>query len=165
MPSCWKSAILQRLGCLVLEQMEERVREIESCADPEVRESARKLVSELISFHGEAGGRLLQLVEAENGKEFLRRTAEDPKIAALYFLHGLHPEGLEIRVEKALESVRPYLNSHGGSVELLGIEEGRIRVRLQGSCQGCPSSAETLKNSIEEAILAAAPDSEGIEVV
>jgi Fe-S cluster biogenesis protein NfuA len=50
-------------------------------------------------------------------------------------------------------------------VELVDIDAGRIRLRLQGSCDGCPSSAETLRGAIEEAILAAAPDVEGIEVV
>ena len=149
----------------MLERLEELVREVEAWPDPAIREPARNLVSELLSFHAEAVGRLLELVEAEHGKAFLRRAAEDPKVSALCLLHGLHPEELESRVEGALETVRPYLNSHGGSVELVGVQDGRVRLRLQGSCQGCPSSAETLKHSIEEAILAAAPDSEGIEVV
>jgi nitrite reductase/ring-hydroxylating ferredoxin subunit len=48
-------------------------------------------------------------------------------------------------------------------VELLGIEEGVARVRMEGSCDGCPSSAVTLKLAIEEAVLKAAPDLEGIE--
>jgi Fe-S cluster biogenesis protein NfuA len=54
--------------------------------------------------------------------------------------------------------VRPYLESHGGNVELLGIEEGVVRLQLQGSCSGCPSSAVTLKLAVEEAIHKAAPD-------
>jgi Fe-S cluster biogenesis protein NfuA/nitrite reductase/ring-hydroxylating ferredoxin subunit len=59
--------------------------------------------------------------------------------------------------------VRPYLQSHGGNVELLGVEEGVARLRLQGSCSGCPSSTMTLKLAIEEAVLKAAPDLERIE--
>ena len=64
---------------------------------------------------------------------------------------------------RALEEVRPYLQSHGGNVELLGVEGGVARLRMQGSCGGCPSSAMTLKLAIEEAIQKAAPDLEGIE--
>jgi nitrite reductase/ring-hydroxylating ferredoxin subunit len=48
-------------------------------------------------------------------------------------------------------------------VELLGIEGGVVRVRMEGSCDGCPSSAMTLKLAIEEAVLKAAPDLEGVE--
>jgi Fe-S cluster biogenesis protein NfuA/nitrite reductase/ring-hydroxylating ferredoxin subunit len=70
---------------------------------------------------------------------------------------------VETRVVKALEEVRPYLQSHGGNVELLGIAGGVARVRMQGSCDGCPSSAVTLELAIEEAVQKAAPDLEGIE--
>jgi Fe-S cluster biogenesis protein NfuA len=79
-------------------------------------------------------------------------------------LYGLHPLDLETRVRQALEQVRPYLQSHGGNVELLGVEGGIIRLRLQGSCHGCPSSAQTLKSTIEEAIAEKAPDAAGLQV-
>jgi Fe-S cluster biogenesis protein NfuA/nitrite reductase/ring-hydroxylating ferredoxin subunit len=59
--------------------------------------------------------------------------------------------------------VRPYMQSHGGNVELLGVEGGVARVRLEGSCDGCPSSTVTLKLAIEEAIMKAAPDLERVE--
>jgi Fe-S cluster biogenesis protein NfuA/nitrite reductase/ring-hydroxylating ferredoxin subunit len=58
----------------------------------------------------------------------------------------------------ALDEVRPYLESHGGDVELLGIEQDSVRLRLQGSCSGCPSSTMTLKLAIENAIHKAAPE-------
>src|SRR5215208_3725859 len=78
-------------------------------------------------------------------------------------LDGLHPLDVETRVVRALEEVRPYLQSHGGNVELLGVEGGVARLRMQGSCSGCPSSTMTLKLAIEEAIQKTAPDLEGIE--
>ena len=55
--------------------------------------------------------------------------------------------------------MRPALKSHGGEVTLLGVDDGVVRLKMEGSCHGCPSSAATLKNTIEEAIIAAAPDS------
>ena len=63
----------------------------------------------------------------------------------------------------ALDEVRPYLESHGGDVELVGVEDGVVRLRLEGSCSGCPSSTVTLKLAIEDAIHKAAPDVERIE--
>jgi Fe-S cluster biogenesis protein NfuA/nitrite reductase/ring-hydroxylating ferredoxin subunit len=89
--------------------------------------------------------------------------AEDELVSHLMLLHGLHPLDVETRVIRALEEVRPYLQSHGGNVELLGVEGGVARLRMQGSCDGCPSSAVTLKLAIEEAVQKAAPDLEGIE--
>jgi Fe-S cluster biogenesis protein NfuA len=79
-------------------------------------------------------------------------------------LHGLHPLDLETRVRQALENVRPLLRSHGGNVELLGLAGAVVRLRMLGSCDGCPSSALTLKSAIEDAIFERAPDVIGIEV-
>ena len=65
---------------------------------------------------------------------------------------------------EALATVRPYMESHGGDVELLGIEDGVARLRLEGHCNGCPASAATLELAIKEAIEEAAPDLAGLEV-
>src|SRR4051795_9537844 len=89
--------------------------------------------------------------------------AADELAAPLLLLHGLHPVPLEARVRGALDEVRPYLESHGGNVELLGVEEAVVRLRMEGSCSGCPSSTVTLKLAIEDAIHKAAPDIDGIE--
>jgi Fe-S cluster biogenesis protein NfuA/nitrite reductase/ring-hydroxylating ferredoxin subunit len=86
-------------------------------------------------------------------------------VGGLLLLHGLHPVSLEARVQQALDKVRPYLASHGGSVQLLSVsEEGGIRLRLEGSCHGCASSAMTLKFAIEQAIREGAPDAFAVEV-
>jgi Fe-S cluster biogenesis protein NfuA len=83
----------------------------------------------------------------------------------MLLLYGLHPLDIETRIANALEKVRPSLNLHEGNVELLGVNgDGVVRLRLEGNCDGCPSSALTLKHTIEEAIYAAAPDATAIEV-
>jgi Fe-S cluster biogenesis protein NfuA/nitrite reductase/ring-hydroxylating ferredoxin subunit len=79
-------------------------------------------------------------------------------------IHDLYPVALEERVAEALASVRPYMASHGGNVELLGIEDGIARIRLEGSCDGCPASASTLELAIKSALDEAAPDLEGLMV-
>jgi Fe-S cluster biogenesis protein NfuA len=67
------------------------------------------------------------------------------------------------RVLGALDEVRPYLVAHGGGVELLDVTDGVVHLRLEGACNGCPSSALTLTSAVEEAIARAAPDVERIE--
>ena len=97
--------------------------------------------------------------------DVLADLAADELVAGLLIVHGLHPYGVEQRVEEALESVRPYLGSHGGDVELLEVSEaGTVRLRLLGSCDGCPSSSVTLKLAVEGAIESAAPEVVSIEV-
>jgi Fe-S cluster biogenesis protein NfuA/nitrite reductase/ring-hydroxylating ferredoxin subunit len=79
-------------------------------------------------------------------------------------IHDLYPVPLEERVQEALDSVRPYMESHGGNVELLGIEDGVAKLRLEGSCHGCAASASTLELAVEEALKATAPDLMGMDV-
>jgi Fe-S cluster biogenesis protein NfuA len=77
----------------------------------------------------------------------------------------LHPKDTETRVVEALDQVRPSLGSHAGGVELLGIDLGGVvHLRLEGSCDGCPSSLQTVKLAIERAIEEAAPEVTAVEV-
>jgi Fe-S cluster biogenesis protein NfuA len=89
---------------------------------------------------------------------------DDGVVSSLLLIHGLYPISLEDRVMEALDSVRPFLASHGGDVEFVGIDDGVARLRLQGSCDGCPASAATLEHALKEAIDATAPDLLGLEV-
>jgi Fe-S cluster biogenesis protein NfuA len=84
----------------------------------------------------------------------------------MLLLYGLHPLELETRVRQALDTVRPSLESHGGDVELLGIDEGVVRVRLQGSSSGhvCPSTTATQRQALEAAVYDAAPDVVALEI-
>jgi len=149
----------------MLDRMSQLIERIETVADPAVREASRELLQEVLALHGAALGRAIELAQEGGAGPLLPRLAADPKVAPVLLLHGLHPEDLRGRVERALDRVRPYLFSHGGNVELVGIQEGKVMLRLEGSCQGCPSSAQTLRGTVEEAIAEAAPDAEGIEVV
>ncbi len=56
------------------------------------------------------------------------------------------------QVKKTLEKVRPSLQADGGDVELVGVEDGIVKVRLTGACGGCPFSQMTLKMGIERII-------------
>ncbi len=131
------------------------------------RERAEELVRLVADLYGAGLERILDLTyEAGHlTDEVLAALAADDLVASLLLVHGLHPYDVGQRVEQALESVRPYLGSHGGDVELLEVnDEGTVRLRLLGSCDGCPSSSVTLKLAVEGAIEAAAPEISGIEV-
>jgi Fe-S cluster biogenesis protein NfuA/nitrite reductase/ring-hydroxylating ferredoxin subunit len=145
-------------------RMETLLEEIETFSDPSARSKAAEMVQTLLELYGEGLARMMDAVArgGESERTF-EAFAEDELVSHLMLLHGLHPLDVETRVIRALEEVRPYLQSHGGNVELLGVEGGVARLRMQGSCDGCPSSAMTLKLAIEEAVQKAAPDLEGIE--
>ena len=65
-------------------------------------------------------------------------------MASLLLVHGLHPHDVERRVSDALDTVRPYLGSHGGDVSLIEVAGDVVRLQFTGSCKSCPSSAVTL---------------------
>jgi Fe-S cluster biogenesis protein NfuA/nitrite reductase/ring-hydroxylating ferredoxin subunit len=144
-------------------EVERLLEDLESLADPVARQSATGVVQALLELYGAGLERIVDAVAASADSEALARAfVEDELISHLLLLHGLHPVALEDRVRDALGEVRPYLESHGGNVELLGIEGSAVRLRLNGSCSGCPSSAITLKLAIENAIQKAAPEIEQV---
>jgi Fe-S cluster biogenesis protein NfuA len=154
-------------------QLRERIRridtllqEVERFKDPQVQAKTREIVQCLMDMHGAVLERMLERIASsqQNGTDLIDSLAQDELVASLMLLYGQHPLDLETRVLKALDKCRPYLHSHGGNVELIGVEEGIVRLRLQGSCHGCPSSAMTLRSTIEEAIAEQAPDAVSIQV-
>jgi Fe-S cluster biogenesis protein NfuA/nitrite reductase/ring-hydroxylating ferredoxin subunit len=128
--------------------------------DPVLRDKAEDLVRTLVEFYDAGLGRLVELVEERpDGAEVLRAVAADRVVSGLLVLHDLHPESTAERVAAALERVRPYLGSHAGDVDLIGVDaDGVVRLALRGSCDGCPSSAVTVTTAIEQAIEEAAPE-------
>lgn len=149
-----------------MERLDALLRELERLADPKARDEMREVVQAILDLHGSGLERVLgHLADAGTaGASVLDALARDEVVGGLLLLHGLHPQGLEARVLLALDQVRPRLRSHGGGVELLGTEDGIIRLRLTGNCHGCPSSAATMRQTVEEAILGLAPDAIAIEV-
>ena len=140
-------------------RIEELLERLEALPDPAARDVALETVQALLELYGEGLGRIVEAV----GPEQARELAGDELVEHLLLLHGVHPVGVEARVREALDGVRPYLGSHGGDVELVGVEDGVARIRMQGSCEGCPASAATVKLAIEDAVLKAAPDVDRVE--
>ncbi len=142
--------------------VERRLEELESLPDPAAREAATGVMGALLELYGAGLERIVEEIAARDDGQLAEALAGDELVSHLLLLHGLHPAPLERRLLDALGEVRPYLESHGGNVELLGVEGSTARLRLQGSCSGCPSSTMTLKLAIENAIHKAAPEIEEV---
>jgi Fe-S cluster biogenesis protein NfuA/nitrite reductase/ring-hydroxylating ferredoxin subunit len=150
------------------EQIEQLLGELGAHAEPAVTDTAEELVRLLMGMYGAGLERIVALLAGagHRGQSLLDELVGDELVSSLLVLHDLHPEDTLARVTRALETVRPYLGSHAGGVELLGVEFGDpsdpagavVNLRLKGSCDGCPSSAMTVKTAIEKAIVEACPE-------
>ena len=68
-------------------------------------------------------------------------------------------------VQAVIDKIRPMLQRDGGDVELVAVDDGVVKVRLQGACKGCPMSQMTLKNGIERYIKQEVPEVDRVEAV
>lgn len=142
-----------------LDDMERLLAEIDELDEP-LRGRVLALLDGVDALHRHALERLGARLGADQ-VELLRMG--DPAVAWLFDAYAV---GIDERAaaEAALESVRPYIHSHGGRLELLGAHAGVVRVRLAGSCSGCTASAVTLRNGVEEALREGFPGFAGMEV-
>jgi len=74
-------------------------------------------------------------------------------------------ETVEKRVRKALDEIRPNIQADGGDIELVAVEKGVVKVRLQGHCVDCPMSALTLKQGVEARLKKRVPEVVKVEAV
>lgn len=150
----------------LVERVQDLLGSLDDIADPFAQQRVQELIGAVLELYGAGLDRILGVVAdaGEAGLPIRDALLDDGIVASLLLIHGLFPVPLEERVIEALDSVRPFLASHGGNVELLSVQDGIARLQLQGSCNGCPSSAATLDHALREAIDAAAPDLLGLEV-
>jgi Fe-S cluster biogenesis protein NfuA/nitrite reductase/ring-hydroxylating ferredoxin subunit len=145
-----------------VDRFQELAARLESIDDPEAREVAEGMIGAMLELYGEGLERIVGALEA--APEVRDALAQDGVVASLLLIHGLYPIPLAERVEQALVSVRPYMETHGGGVELVRMEGNVAHLRLLGGCDGCAASSSTMELAIREALDEAAPDLDGIEV-
>ncbi len=134
--------------------------------DDDAKQAAEGLKVALEAFHRPALVHIVQtLREDPRGKELLFELVDEPMVRAVLGLHGIIRADPMTRANRELESVRPYLQSHGGDVELVKIEGNTAYVRLHGSCNGCSMSAVTLRDGVEEALVSGVAEIENVEVL
>jgi Fe-S cluster biogenesis protein NfuA/nitrite reductase/ring-hydroxylating ferredoxin subunit len=125
--------------------------------------AAEELVRLLVGLYGDGLAHIMAALTEDGeggpaGTAVLDRLTGDPLVESLLLLHGLHPLDVDTRIQRALDRVRPYLGSHAGGVHYVGVTGGVARLRLEGNCDGCPSSAVTVQLAIEGAVQDAAPE-------
>lgn len=144
----------------LLTRLEELVGQVEEFADP-VRETVVELLDGLDSLHR---GALTRLGEALDAQTLDRLRDTEPAIAWLFHVYGVGIGDPRVAAEAALEIVRPSIEEHGGTMEVLDVRDGRVRLRLAGNCAGCTASAVTLREGVERALQENFPGFAGLEV-
>ncbi|HVM00723.1 MAG TPA: NifU family protein [Egibacteraceae bacterium] len=131
-------------------------------SDSELREPALELLDYLEAWHREGLTRLVTAIPPQA----LDSARQDPVVAHLldtYLGEDDQGDAMEL-VQEALEEIRPYVHSHGGEMELIGIEGGVVTLELMGACDGCPSSMVTLTQGVEQILRDRWPDFRALKV-
>lgn len=154
----------------IMSHVGELVDEIMAYPDPTVGRQVEELLDWVDVFHREGLGRLIDMVRQWRGELFLEDAARDFVIGTFLETYDLG-EGrpvdaaAEEAVAAALEEVRPFVESHGGTIVVDSIVDGIVKVQMLGSCDGCPSSTATLTGGVETALREHWPNFRKLEVV
>jgi Fe-S cluster biogenesis protein NfuA len=145
-------------------QIEDLVRKVDAISDPAVKANATALIQSLLDVHARAFERVVEIVlqQKDLGLTVLNRFAADELIGSLLLLYRLHPDALDVRLNKAIAAVRKAAALQGADVELIGVEEEVVRIRLSGAVHGCASTQ--LQQLIEDAIYEAVPEISAVRV-
>lgn len=134
--------------------------------DAQDKQAALALKTAIEAFHKVGLTKIVQRLKADpRGKELLFELVDEPSVYALFAMHGIVRADITTRVSRVLDNVRPYMQSHGGDVELVRIEGTTAFVKLHGACNGCSMSAVTLREGVEEALFTHVPEIKAVEVV
>jgi Fe-S cluster biogenesis protein NfuA len=134
-----------------LERIDGLVERLETGADPVSGATARELVQILMELHGAALERMVTLMRQTGASTLIAQCTQDPVVSSVLLLYDLHPVDPETRAREAVERTRPYVDSHGGAVEFVTVDDtGAAHVRVQGSAK--------LTDIVENAVREAAPD-------
>jgi Fe-S cluster biogenesis protein NfuA len=142
----------------LLTRLETLLEETEQLDEP-VRAKVFELLDGIDALHRAAMRRLGEALDEPT----LRRLRADPGVAWLFSAYGVGVDE-QAAAELALDAIRPYIHSHGGSVDVLAAEDGVVRVKLAGSCSGCTASAVTLREGVEQALAEGLPGFTRLEV-
>lgn len=127
--------------------------------DMKVVERVEELLDWIDAVHREGLGRLIEMCRSWRGEIFLESVARDEitgtMLRAYELGEGLDPEAeaeVERAVEAAMAEIKPLVESHGGDIEVVSVEDGVVKVRMKGTCNGCASSSATLTYGLEAAL-------------
>ena len=142
------------------EKIERTAQRVNDLQDEDARTAALDLMQSLMDLHGAALARIVEVLtdSGDAGRNSLAALGGDPLLCGLMVLYGVHPLSLEERVRRVIEKVRPQVHKQGGEVELLDVSDSQVRVSISSTGNGCHSSPDALRASVEQAIREAAPE-------
>lgn len=145
-----------------VDEAAERVAELDAPA----RRTAEELKSAIEAVHRAGLVTIVRRMRADDrARELLFELVDEPEVRLLLTLHGITRADPMTEASRVLDTVRPGLQSHGGGVELVRIEDGVAYVRLQGACNGCSMASVTMRNGVEEALIENVPVITKVEVL
>lgn len=134
--------------------------------DPAARAVAEELKAAIEEIHRAALVTMVRRMRSDDAaRDVLFELVDDPTVHLLLSLHGIVRPDPVTHANQVLASVRPQLNSHGGDVTLVRVEDATAFVRLEGACNGCSMSSVTLRNLVEEALVQEVPAISAVEVL
>ena len=146
-------------------RIESLIAELGTSPDARMRAASEDLVRQLMQLYGACLERVMDLTYEHDeaaAAAIFERWADDPLVASLLALHGLHPHPVEDRIARALDRVSPIVAAAGATLTLIAIDEDSIRLRI-GTEQGVASAAANLRPLVERAIAEAAPEIRRLE--
>lgn len=142
----------------VLPRIAELAETLTAHDDPATASTAEELLDWIDVFHANGIGRVVEMIRDWRGEILLESLAADPIASSLLNAYGLGSgadlESARVHVQTALAEVRPYLHSHGGDMEVVSIEDGVVRLKLHGSCDGCTGAEATIVDQVERSLQA-----------
>lgn len=134
--------------------------------EPSARAVAEDLKSAVEAIHRVGLRTIVRTMRNNNAaRDLLFELVDDPVVHMLLSLHGIVRPDPVTMAKRVLVDVRPQLQSHGGDVSLVRIEDGVAYVRLEGACNGCSMSSVTLRNLVEGALVEGVAAISAVEVL
>jgi len=143
-------------------RIQELLAQIDALPDARAGALVQDCVAGLLRLHGAGLARILHFVARY--PDLHQELIDDEYVSGLLLIHGLHPADLTTRLKVALEKLLPYIRSHGGDLELVGIENNVAKLKFEGACKTCPSSAVTFELAIKRAVAEACPELLDLEI-
>lgn len=131
----------------LLQRMEELLGVLDQLGD-EDRRAVFELLDGIDTLHRHA---LTQVAEGLAPATIERLRHDSDAVSWLFDAYGIGVDQ-HAAAERALAQVHPYIQSHGGKVEIIGVSDGVVRLRMSGACAGCTASAATLTDGVEQAM-------------
>jgi Fe-S cluster biogenesis protein NfuA len=148
-------------------QLGKLIAQFDELPDGATKTAARDLVQLLMDVHGRGLERVMEIVfdSGDSGQKIIDRLGQDSIVGNLLLLYSLHPDGLEARIQSALDRMRPRLRKLACTIELENVQEGAVQVRLATSWHSCGSTTKDLRAIVEDGMFEFAPDVTSLEIL